>query len=36
MDYLYFFNANLEIKKDILEKDFLPDTDNQLVVCRHP
>ena len=36
MDYLYFFNANLEIKKNIFEKDFLPDTDNQLVVCRHP
>ena len=36
MDYLYFFNANLEIKTTIFEEDFLPDRDNQIVVCLHP
>lgn len=35
MDYLFFFNANLEIKKEIWE-EILPNSDEWIVVTRHP
>lgn len=35
MDYLFFFNANLEIKKEIWE-EILPNTEEWIVVTRHP
>lgn len=35
MDYLYFLNANLEIKSQIFAKEFLPYGEG-LVFVRHP
>ena len=33
VDYLFFFNANLEVKQDI-DENFLPE-DDELLVCQH-
>ena len=35
MDYLYFFNANEKLLKNV-GKEFLPDIDDELVVAIHP
>ncbi len=35
MDYLYFFNANIEIK-ELVNDEILPKFDNQIVVTLHP
>ena len=35
MDYLYFFNANLKILKEISRTEFLPDSKN-IMTCLHP
>jgi len=35
-DYIYFFNANCRIHKTINALDFLPNTDEELVVTQHP
>lgn len=35
MDYLYFANANLEVKQFISAHEFLPQGEEKLVMCQH-
>ncbi len=35
-DYVYFFNANCRIEKEITGTDFLPADDEKIVVTQHP
>jgi hypothetical protein len=36
MDYLFFFNANLQVLEPITAKDFLPSSEQELVATLHP
>jgi hypothetical protein len=35
-DYIYFFNSNIRVVKEIVAKDFLPLDNEELVVTNHP